>query len=244
MLFSFGQPARGRCGIIQAWLQMIRAILQHCYLSVVAALQVGGRLYLTGRQRVSRHASLLKGSGRDRWKEMIRMWKHFERTLLASKLFWSRDGAAHQASSDEQTNVPEGFAGDAYICIRSQAKYASAVRGLLSAVCADTRLTDQDREDLKLAVGEAVCNAMRHGSPRGGDDYIRVAFAARSDGLTVTVSDGGGNLRLDQCKKRRVPLSEGGYGLLLIRRLTSRVQIQSTTCGTTVTMEKRYPALA
>ena len=139
-----------------------------------------------------------------------------------------------------------GFTGDAHICIKSQTKYASAVRAVLGAVCADTTLAQQDIDDMKLAVGEAVCNAIEHGSPNGHGDYICVSFAIGPEGLVAAISDGGGRLTRRSCKRRRESpaLRERGYGLLLIQKLSSAVRIRSGKFGTTVTLEKRFPLTA
>jgi len=145
------------------------------------------------------------------------------------------------SSRRPEPRLPGVFSGDAVLWVKSETKYISAVRALLNAVCASTILSDQDRDDLKLAVGEAVCNAMQHGSPNGSRDYVCVAFAVRADGVTVSVSDCGGPFA-KKCRTRRMKAPrERGYGLLIINKLSSAVRIDSNGRGTTVTMEKRFP---
>ena len=135
---------------------------------------------------------------------------------------------------------PRDFAGELSIWLRSDTKYVSAIRGLLSAVCADTRLGEEELEELKIAVGEAVCNAIEHGSPHGRDDYIRVTCSIGPTGVTVSVFDTGGGFLATPRKSRPGTLREGGYGLLLIERLASAVHIASNRLGATVTLEKRF----
>jgi anti-sigma regulatory factor (Ser/Thr protein kinase) len=163
--------------------------------------------------------------------------------LFVNTLLGTANGTRVLPSAESAPYPPEDFAGDAIIWVRSNPKYVSAIRALLSSVCADTGLSEQDRDDLKLALGEAVCNAIQHGSPHGTDDYVGISFNVQPQGVTVCVADTGhANETPEPC--RREDLRDRGYGLLLIQKLTSAFRIQCGRRGTTVTMEKRFPARA
>jgi anti-sigma regulatory factor (Ser/Thr protein kinase) len=137
---------------------------------------------------------------------------------------------------------PGGFTSDVFIRIRSDMKYVSSVRAMVDAMCG-AKFSEDDREDLKLAVGEAVCNAIEHGSPRAPIDYVCIACAANHDGVTVSISDSGGRFTQKQKREQRPgALRERGYGLLLISKLTSAVHIKSNGHGATVILEKRCTA--
>jgi len=133
---------------------------------------------------------------------------------------------------------PEGFKSDVFMRIRSDMRYVSPVRAVVDAVCGD-RLSQDAREDLKLAVGEAVCNAIEHGSPQRERDFVCIACTVNGDGVTVSVSDSGGRFVEKRRRRRPEKLHERGYGLLLIRKLTSAASIKSNGRGATITLEKR-----
>jgi anti-sigma regulatory factor (Ser/Thr protein kinase) len=129
----------------------------------------------------------------------------------------------------------------AILWVRSSPKYIASVRSLFRAVCGGAGLDADDIDEMTVAVGEALANAMEHGSPRGQEDYVTVSFALTGRGVTVCVSDSGGGLTFKRTKKPGEAPAERGYGLILIRALTSALNIRSNRSGTTITMEKRFP---
>jgi anti-sigma regulatory factor (Ser/Thr protein kinase) len=181
-------------------------------------------------------------SGRDSMDgEMIRMLNIVSYCQLAKRVVgFLRRGKSAKAMVTACEVPPQGFTSDTFVRIRSDMRYVSPVRAMIDAACGG-KLSDGDREDLKLAVGEAVCNAIEHGSPHAHRDFVCIACAVNHDGVTVSISDSGG--RFTQRRKRREEkLHERGYGLLLIRKLTSAVHIKSNGHGATVILEKRCSA--
>jgi len=87
-------------------------------------------------------------------------------------------------------------------------------------------------------------NAVEHGSPHAGKDFVCIACSVNHDGVTVSVSDSGGRFYAKRRKRCSDGLRERGYGLLLMRKLTNAVRIHADRRGATVTMEKRFSATA
>ncbi|MDO8683978.1 MAG: ATP-binding protein [Armatimonadota bacterium] len=172
------------------------------------------------------------------------MIKALENCWMVKELLGMSNGNKATATPQIGLFRPEGFTGDACIWIKSDPKYVSAVRAMLMSVCAGTKLSDQDKDDLKLAVGEAVCNAVQHGSPNGNDDCVCVSCSVGRRGVIVTVSDSGGKCLRRRKKQRMETLHERGYGLLLMKQLTSALRIRTNGCGATITLEKRFSLTA
>lgn len=81
-----------------------------------------------------------------------------------------------------------------------------------------TRLTGRVLEDARLLVTELITNSLRHAAMRNGD---RVSLRARvTDGLVrVEVGDPGRN---GPVRKREPGAQQGGYGLVMVERLSRR----------------------
>lgn len=114
---------------------------------------------------------------------------------------------------------------------------ARRARGLVQALTATRDLSDSDRHDIALAVGEALANAIQHGSPRGSADPIALKLMLFDSGLAIQVLDRG-------CWGEEVLHEETpsicGRGLMLMRQLLDDVEVSSITGGTVVSMFKRY----
>lgn len=104
-------------------------------------------------------------------------------------------------------------------------------------------------EDIKLAVTEAINNAIQH-APLPGDEtpLVTIALAPSADGLWIEVADQGrvsGGLQLTRRVDERLQgdeLPEGGLGLMLIRSLMDEVVLESGAhSDTVVRMFKRLP---
>lgn len=106
-------------------------------------------------------------------------------------------------------------------------------------------------EDIKLAVTEAINNAIQH-APLPGDELslVTIALAPQTDGLWIEVADGGrvpGGLPSAPLDGGARALSddslpEGGLGLMLIRSLMDEVALESGAhSDTRVRMFKRLP---
>jgi serine/threonine-protein kinase RsbW len=97
-------------------------------------------------------------------------------------------------------------------------------------------------EDLKLAVSEAVNNAIDHGSKRQTHLPIDVSFHVNGEHLEVRVTDHGSGVdRIDW--SRRVVEEENldagmlrGFGMYLISALVDQYEVASSDQGTVMTL--------
>ena len=102
-----------------------------------------------------------------------------------------------------------------------------------------SQLSLEEAADLKLAVGKACANALRHGSPRGELDEIRVKCVRSERALIVEVSDNGYGFDPDSVPLPMFSgLSEGGMGIFLMRTLVDSVEFRFGA-GTIVQLIKR-----
>lgn len=89
-------------------------------------------------------------------------------------------------------------------------------------------LSEEQREELEVAVDEACTNVVRHAFPNQADGEMTVVFRPTGEGLEVTIEDQGvpfdpeEGVEIAHQKRSRDPAS-GGMGLLLIDRLTDAV---------------------
>lgn len=132
------------------------------------------------------------------------------------------------------------------LSIPAQSEWVRVARLTVAGVAARQGFSIEAVEDIKVAVSEAINNAIQH----GGDEDEEMAIVAivlepRADGLWIVVSDQG---RLEGELPVRAPapadgLPEGGMGLLLIRSLMDRVEMQSgPDLDTALKMWKSLPA--
>jgi len=132
---------------------------------------------------------------------------------------------------------PVGTTGAAHVDVRpARLAEARGIRHRLRAWAEGLGL-DHDRvHDVLLAVGEAVTNAVEHGSD--GDPGRTVSLEAFVSGgeLTASVSDSG-RWASDSSASRRAEVR--GHGLTLIHGLADSVAVARTVVGTRVTMTFR-----
>jgi anti-sigma regulatory factor (Ser/Thr protein kinase) len=88
---------------------------------------------------------------------------------------------------------------------------------------------------VKLAMSEAVTNAIQHGSS-SPDDAILIAAIADADGLAFEIRDTG---RFIPRVTRGDEMSESGRGLDFMRLLMDDVQVHPSDDGTLLRFTKR-----
>jgi len=81
-------------------------------------------------------------------------------------------------------------------------------------------MSEQERLDLVLAIGEAVSNAVHHG---GGEQFAVRCWSEDGKILVDVTDEGAGFSR----RPIRLPVDggEGGYGLSIIHKLTDEVHL-------------------
>lgn len=101
-------------------------------------------------------------------------------------------------------------------------------------------IAGSDLVDIQIAIGEALSNAVKHGSPAFGKSRISVGCEIVDGVFIVTVSDHGDPFD-DQC----IPdpnfddLPECGLGLYLMKQLMDCVEFTRNDIGNSVKMVKK-----
>jgi anti-anti-sigma factor len=127
------------------------------------------------------------------------------------------------------------------LLVHARVEEMSRVRSEVCDLVAPTGLGDSALFDLKVAVGEALANAVRHGSPSGASDEVDVTVAAYDDRVVVSVRDKGAGFDGAPAAGDDVYAS-GGRGIMFMRALMDRVEFSvSDTGGTEVRLTKRLP---
>jgi serine/threonine-protein kinase RsbW len=123
----------------------------------------------------------------------------------------------------------------------SAASLPSAVRTLRRQVIEflqSSSFSQEDLSDIELAVGEACVNALKHGSPNGERDEIRVKCAKCVNAAVIEVSDKGPGFDPNSVKQfSKDNLTEGGVGIFLMRSLMDTVEFDFAS-GTTIRLVK------
>lgn len=127
------------------------------------------------------------------------------------------------------------------LCVPATVEALAHTRTRVVELLEPLRVPEAVAYDIKVAVGEALANAVRHGSPHGPEDHVCVDVVAYPDRVVVQVKDSGGGFDGDSSCADDVYAS-GGRGVMFMRALMDRVEF--TRCdgeGTRVTLTKRIP---
>lgn len=134
--------------------------------------------------------------------------------------------------------------------IPSNPVFERVVRASASELGAAIGLSSERIEDLKLAVSEAVNNAIDHGNQREAGKLVEVLFILDNDKLEVRISDQGAGVGAIDFSRRIVEeqnLDSGmhrGFGMYLISALVDDYEVQSSQDGTVMTLRlyRKEPA--
>lgn len=92
--------------------------------------------------------------------------------------------------------------------------------------------------ELHVAAGEALANALRHGSPRGADDDITVRFFCYADEVAVEIGDHGTGMDAAPiCAPE--PTQVAGRGIHFMRTMSDDMLVACGPGGTRVLLVKR-----
>ncbi|MBO0996106.1 anti-sigma B factor RsbW [Bacillus sp. SD088] len=130
--------------------------------------------------------------------------------------------------------------------IPAKPEYVGVIRLTLSGLASRMGFTYDAIDDLKVAVSEAITNAVQHAYKQKEGGEIVVGFALHEDKLETMVADSGKSFNLEKIRREIGPyksggdaefLREGGLGLYLIESLMDEVKIHQHE-GVTVFMTK------
>lgn len=122
------------------------------------------------------------------------------------------------------------------IKVPAKPEYVGVVRLSTSGIANRMGFAYDDIEDLKVAISEAITNAVKHAYNETGEGEITIGFGVYENRLEVMVADHGGSFNLNKVKEDIGPydksdsvedLREGGFGLFLMDALMDKVEINN-----------------
>ena len=131
--------------------------------------------------------------------------------------------------------------------VPAKAEYVGVVRLAVSGIASRLGFTYDAIEDLKIAISEAVTNAVQHAYDDESGEVL-VGCASYEDRVELMITDHGQSFNFEEAKRRTGPydeeiepelLREGGLGLYLMETLMDEVKIHHEE-GVTVFMTKYF----
>ena len=121
--------------------------------------------------------------------------------------------------------------------IRAEVGRLKEARDFAEHAAAEFGFDEDARYQVKLAMSEAVTNAIQHGST-SPQDPIRIAVGAEGDALVFEVLDTG---RFRPRVRRGGEIPESGRGLEFMRLVMDEVDVRAGAGGTLLRLVKRRP---
>lgn len=111
----------------------------------------------------------------------------------------------------------------------------SEARRFVVEAAAEFGFEDAMQHQIKLAINEAVANAMEHGSPAAGDE-VELRAVNEDGALAIYVSDSGS---FTPRTAHREAMPERGRGLAFMDLLMDEVEVRPGAHGTRIRLLKR-----
>ena len=124
------------------------------------------------------------------------------------------------------------------IAIPSKDELVAQARDHVARIAGDCGFSADVVFDIKVAVGEAVANAVEHGSPCGEAGLVKVSCLCEQGSFVIRVIDEG----VFKCKMVAADsdCDFRGHGLMLMLALMDQVTVDESATGTTVILIKRF----
>lgn len=175
----------------------------------------GGRLVLAGASRDV--ARILELSGLVNVAASIAMSANVDSALEGLEL-------PEQASDPLWTRTIE---------MASDVNRLGAVREEVCSIVQPLKFPESALFDIKVALGEALANAIRHGAPDRGAGRVRIEVTAFDDRVIVEVMDNG--VGFDGIHRGSDDLyASSGRGVMFMRALMDRVEFDESPLGGTL----------
>ncbi len=136
--------------------------------------------------------------------------------------------------------MPSEMLTDAEFRIPSEGRYVALVRKGVRWFASEAGFDESCCQDIEVATGEAVTNAVSHGCPQSAEGRVSVRCRVIENRLVVEVEDEGHASCPPKPKAGPLMHSEHGRGLQLIHRLMDQVSIRCTDKGLLIRMVKRH----
>ncbi|RKY83566.1 ATP-binding protein [candidate division KSB1 bacterium] len=101
--------------------------------------------------------------------------------------------------------------------------------------------SEEDKDNLAIAVTEAVNNAIIHGNRYNESKKVFVTFYIIDRGVKVSVKDEGGGFDPDKIDNPLLPenlLKEHGRGIFILKSLMDEIEFKFSNTGTEILMTK------
>lgn len=114
-------------------------------------------------------------------------------------------------------------------------EYLAVARERLAAFLARAPIAPEALFDLQVALSEACANVIRHART----PHFTVRFVLCDKDVTVEVTDQGSGFDPAILDRAAAAGAAPGHGFRLMRALTDRLDVETTSTGTTVRLVKR-----
>jgi serine/threonine-protein kinase RsbW len=137
----------------------------------------------------------------------------------------------------DHTDRPIGHFEPREHALHADVGHLKEARDFAERVAAELGFGEDDRYQVKLAVSEAVTNAIEHGSS-SPQDPVRISVSVQAGALVFEVFDTG---RFVPLVMRGGNMPEGGRGLEFMRLMMDEVDLRPGSDGTQLRLSKRLP---
>ena len=129
------------------------------------------------------------------------------------------------------------------IVIQSLQENLVAVEELAGKVADEAGLCEDDKDNVAIAVTEAVNNAIIHGNKSDISKKVIVDFFASKKDIKITVRDEGSGFDPDTLSDPLAPeniLKESGRGIFILHSLMDHIDFTFSPSGTRIIMIKKF----
>lgn len=123
------------------------------------------------------------------------------------------------------------------LTIPSRLKELRKIERLSGEIAQKMALSEDQQDNLSIAVTEAVGNAIVHGNKKDPRKKVHILFRLEKNRVRVTVKDEGQGFNPDELSDPLDPknlMKESGRGIFILKTLTDEVSFSFSPEGTTV----------